>query len=183
MIRWSIQVAILLLLLSVGFNAGLVSRHQGGASEPALEVDAPSGEALIVPSPELEPREVVKIQVASLADCQVSPDALQQVYAFASPDNREVTGPLDRFAAMLLTPQYKPLVEQQQVIVGNQVVHGNLASVMVTAMDQQQGLRTFHFYLAKETGPLYAACWMTYGVVADPSMQSVEPNSPATTGI
>jgi hypothetical protein len=183
MIRWSIQVAILLMLLSVGFNAGLVSRHQGDAGEPAVEQNVPTGAGLVAPSPRLEPREVVQIQVASLANCQVSPDALQQVYAFASPDNREVTGPIDRFAAMLLSPQYKPLVEQQHVIVGSQVVHDNLASVMVTAMDQQQGLRTFHFYLAKETGPPYMDCWMTYGVVADPAMQSVEPASPATTGI
>jgi hypothetical protein len=183
MIRWSIQVAILLILMSVGFNAGLVSSHPGDASEQGEQKDVPSDDALVVPSPKLEPREVVEIQVASLADCQVSPDALQQVYAFASPDNRGVTGPMDRFASMLLTPQYKPLVEQKQVIVGSQVVHGNLASVMVTAMDQQQGLRTFHFYLAKETGPPYTDCWMTYGVVADPAMQSVEPNSPATTGI
>ncbi|WP_442482396.1 hypothetical protein [Aeoliella sp. SH292] len=183
MIRWSIQVAILLMLLSVGFNAGLVSRQPRDLGEPAVEPNVPSGADLTVPSPKLEPREVVRIQVASLADCQVSPDALQQVYAFASPDNREVTGPLDRFAAMLLTPPYKPLVEQQQVIVGSQVVHDNLASVMVTAMDQRQGLRMFHFYLAKETEAPYAGCWMTYGVVADPAMKSIEPASPATTCI
>jgi hypothetical protein len=183
MIRWSIQVAILLMLLSVGFNAGLATRQQGGAIEPAVEVNVLSGDGSVVPSPKLEPREVVQIQVASLADCQVSPDALQQVYAFASPDNREVTGPIDRFAAMLLSPQYKPLVEQQHVVVGSQVVHSNWASVMVTAMDQQHALRTFHFYLAKETKAPYAGCWMTYGVVADPAMQSIEPASPATTGI
>jgi hypothetical protein len=183
MIRWSIQIAILLMLLSVGFNAGLVTRQQRRLSEPAEESTLAGDSGLVIPSPAMEPREIVQLQVANLAECQVSPDALRQVYAFASPDNREVTGPIDRFAAMLLSPQYKPLVEQQHVVVGSQVVHSNWASVMVTAMDQQHALRTFHFYLAKETKAPYAGCWMTYGVVADPAMQSIEPASPATTGI
>lgn len=180
MIRWSVQIAILVLLLSLGFNAGLIARHQGKATEPEDAAEPEREASFKDPDPGLDPREVVKIQVANLADCQVKPDALQQVYAFASPDNREVTGPIDRFATMLLSPQYKPLVEQRQVIVGSQVVHGDLATVMVTAMDREHRLRTFHFYLAREAAGTYADCWMTYGVIADPAL---DPATPATTGI
>ena len=59
------------------------------------------------PSPKLRPVEVVEKQLAALASGDV-----QQAFAFASPANKQQTGPWQRFEVMVRqTPAYAPLVQ------------------------------------------------------------------------
>ena len=58
------------------------------------------------PSPELSPLEVVSSQLTALQRNNV-----QRAFAFASPNNKKVTGPWQRFEMMVRqTPAYSPLV-------------------------------------------------------------------------
>lgn len=59
------------------------------------------------PSPKLRPVEVVEKQLSALASGDV-----QQAFAFASPANKQQTGPWQRFEVMVRqTPAYAPLVQ------------------------------------------------------------------------
>ena len=60
------------------------------------------------PSCEYGPETVVEAQLHALRERDYA-----RVYAFASPANKESTGPLDRFAAMLDNPLYRPLLGHQ----------------------------------------------------------------------
>lgn len=57
------------------------------------------------PSPSFPPEAVVEAQLQALRANNVA-----AVFAFASPENKSKTGPVERFAAMLQHSHYKPLV-------------------------------------------------------------------------
>ena len=58
------------------------------------------------------PRDVVAIQLSALQNNDVpTPDAgIAQTFALAHPDNQRATGPLQRFAMMIRSPAYRPLI-------------------------------------------------------------------------
>lgn len=178
MIRRTLALAILIVLVSGAYNAGALWRHRHPRPMSAGHESASQYEHLNA-AVVLDPREVVSTQVAALAECQTNPDALRQVYTLAAPANKAVTGPIQRFAAMLVNPTYRPLVERRHAIVGQAVVHEPWATVMVTTIDHEHGVRVFHFYLERQTEGPDAGCWMTFGVKAEqvPS-QSSGPRTP-----
>jgi hypothetical protein len=170
--RWAVRIAMFLLIASAGYNAGVLWAWQrgDGASGSTLPRNAEMGDSSVVePHADLLPREVVELQVEALAKCQTSEHALRQVYALASTDNKEATGPIARFAAMLLSPTFKPLVEQHRAVLGKAVVHGDMAAVTVTVADQNFDCHTYRFYLAREIDDPNRNCWTTYGVSKDNS--------------
>ena len=67
---------------------------------------------LIAPSPDLEPQEVVEIQLLGLKLSKGRADSLEmaQVWRFAHPDNKRITGPIQRFAMLFALPAYRPLL-------------------------------------------------------------------------
>lgn len=169
MIPWSIRIAVGLVLASAAFNAGAIWHHR--TTEPATDAahsqPAPDPSSLATADTLKSPRRVVDTQMAALAECRQSERALHQVYALASPANKEVTGPIDRFAAMLLSPTFRPLVDQQRAIVGDATIRGDLASVMVTIVDEQRQPAIFHFYLERGAEPSQPNSWTVYGVTRD----------------
>lgn len=66
----------------------------------------------IGPDPGLAPEDVVAIQLEALQkNDDPTPDAgIRQTFALAHPDNKRVTGPLARFALMIRSPSYRPLL-------------------------------------------------------------------------
>ncbi|MEW5309463.1 MAG: hypothetical protein WDW38_001351 [Sanguina aurantia] len=66
---------------------------------------ASTDEPVTSPAPCLSPEAAVQAQLQALKS-----DDLATVFAFASPGNQAVTGPLRRFTAMLASPTYRPLV-------------------------------------------------------------------------
>ena len=65
---------------------------------------------LIKPNKELDPYDVVKIQLNALQDNDDKDNGIKQTWYFAHPDNKKYTGPYDRFRAMLYGEQYKYLI-------------------------------------------------------------------------
>ena len=68
---------------------------------------------LIKPSSNIEPYQVVEIQLKSLQknNSPTIDNGIEQTWEFAHPSNRKSTGPLDRFKNMLKGKSYKILLD------------------------------------------------------------------------
>ena len=100
------------------------------------------------------------------------------MHVFASPGNRQVTGPIDRFAEMLLSgPPYAPLVSKSQKTIGSEVIRDDVATVVVTVRDERQQVVAFRFILARQTEGPVRGCWMTEGVMSSTSEPVPDANS------
>ena len=73
---------------------------------------AASEDKIIMPAPSYEPEDVVAIQLLGLqaTNGDYRSIAMQQVWAFAHPSNKAMTGPLPRFARLFDLPAYRPLL-------------------------------------------------------------------------
>ena len=71
---------------------------------------------LIKPDPTITPEEVVSIQLMALLtiDTPASDHGIRQTWAFAHPQNRAMTGPLDRFTRMIRNETYGVLLDHRQ---------------------------------------------------------------------
>ncbi len=119
------------------------------------------------PSPEYAPREVIRFQVEALAhnDNPHKDAGIEIAFRFASPVNKTVTGPLDRFIRMVHSPRYRPMLHHQAAQYGTLKVQGDQAmqSVILTASN---GKRVgYIFILSKQQGDPCEACWMTDSVL------------------
>src|SRR4051812_23089651 len=85
------------------------------------------------PSPDLSPRQVVRIQLDALRRNDVpAPDAgIATTFRFASRANRQATGPLRRFAEMLRNPLYAPMIDHASAEFGPVQFEGDLARLQV----------------------------------------------------
>jgi hypothetical protein len=136
----------------------------------------------VAPTVALSPREVVELQLGSLDRFLADPAALAQCFELASPANRALTGPLSHFALMVQTPPYYPLLNRVDALIGDPVIQGRRATVFVTVIDSQHRIRTFWFYLSRQTAAPYEDCWMTDGVLTadhsiDPPTDDVNPTT------
>jgi hypothetical protein len=119
------------------------------------------------PDPTLGPEQVIQIQLKALKrNDEPEPDSgIATVFAFASPPNRAMTGPLERFTQMLHNPLYAPMLHYRAEQVGSLELAGDAVqqSVMLLGADGQTAVYLFSLS-RQEDGP-YAGCWMTDGVM------------------
>ena len=121
---------------------------------------------LPAPNPELGPDDVVRIQITALqANDDPYPDAgIAVTFGFASPGNRQSTGPLERFALMVKGPAYGDMLYHVRAEYGELEIVGDRARlpvVLTTGDGQRIG---YMFVLSKQQGGEYAGSWMTDGV-------------------
>src|SRR5688572_30015628 len=160
------RILVCLLLGGIGVLAGVSYArflHAGGSIPEAVP---PSSRAEIqLPAPHLSPDDVVRLQVGALRAFRDDQSAIHQCYVLASPANRAYTGPLDRFIKMVQNPAYGALVSQTSALVGQPVIRGSQATLLVTVLDQNRTPHVFRFFLSKQTDPPYLDCWMTDAVI------------------
>ncbi|MEQ8211869.1 MAG: DUF4864 domain-containing protein [Lacipirellulaceae bacterium] len=187
----------------VGFGGGvllgavLVSLFGSGgdgrssAEEPSTEtssIELPDN-ATVTPNPDWSPREVVQLQMEALVESSTNPTAIANCFALASPSNRVVTGPLERFAAMVAGPGYRPLIDAKSFLVGEAITRDRFAAVLVTLMTHEGEPFAFRFLLSRQTGaPAVGVpnaiselkdCWMTDGVSRiSPPLSPPRPRGP-----
>jgi hypothetical protein len=113
------------------------------------------------PSPDLTPTEVVKIQINALRMNNESDDGIAVAFRFASPDNRRVTGPLPRFARLVKSSPYSPLLYHSEAYFSPLGVSGQRAVQLVGLKDEFGGTYLYVFVLSKQTSGEYKGCWMT----------------------
>ena len=139
----------------------------GGSGGPSIAADG-SADALVTagPAKDLSPPDVIRIQLAALAhNREFGKDrGIGVAWRFASPANKEVTGPEARFARML-KGGYGAMLNHKRSSLGELQLTAVEAKqvVLVEAADGQ-----IHAYLwmlgLQENGP-HRGCWMTDAVI------------------
>jgi hypothetical protein len=124
--------------------------------------------ALTSPSPELEPLEVVQIQLEALRENDLSNEGIELTYRFASPANRRVTGPLVRFIEMIRSDPYDRLLNHLKASYGEIRVTGDQAYLIVNVTDRLGEQITYHWQLTRLSSGEYKDCWMTNAVIPGP---------------
>ncbi len=154
------QTLVSLAALMAMLNAGLATAQPGAS-----------------PSPALTAQQVVQLQLDALktVDAPVKDAGFATVFRFASPENREQTGPLPRFAGMIRQ--------------GFGEMLNHKSSRLLTPVQQQDQLlqpvelvslagRTYRyvFLLRRIDSANCSGCWMTDGVIPqdDSTPQSQE---------
>ncbi len=130
---------------------------------------------LIKPNNNIEPYQVVKIQLRSLKlnDKPTKDNGIEQTWEFAHPNNQKNTGPLDRFKLMIKGKSYMMLLNH----LDHKVVEINLSDTValyeVTVLDQNKVYYKFRWQVEKYTkeGSL-KGCWLTTFVSAPISLGS-----------
>ena len=130
-------------------------------------------EGVIQPSPSLTPTEVVQIQLEGLSNDNSSIGILQ-CRTFASPGNRTVTGPLERFGRIVRSEEFAPLQNPDRTIIGKPTVDGEITRILVSVVAERK-LRSYVWLLSKQTQPPFENCWMTDSVFAVESSNDERP--------
>ena len=165
-------------------NPGLVLALVLAVCSQATEAVAPAApENQAAPAPSLSPKEVVRIQVEALRTNDATDAGIAMVFRFASPQNRQTTGPISRFAQMIRTSPYDVMLNHREATVGPTILGESRMrqEVTITAKD---GSNTRFVWLVsrQEDGP-DAGCWMTdavFTVDSDPEGTPVWTLHPVT---
>ncbi len=148
------------LLLSCLVAAGAA---YAAAGDPA---DTGGPRPALAPAPAFDPAEVTQIQLDALRTNTLINEGIALTFRFASPANRQVTGPLPRFVKMLRSPPYDRLLNHQEVEYGPLRVEDDTAyqPVIVTASDGQQ--TGYLWVMSRQRDGEYKDCWMTDAVLS-----------------
>jgi hypothetical protein len=116
------------------------------------------------PSPDLDPEEVVQIQLQALQLNDESNRGIEVAFRFASPANKAATGPLSRFTQLFSNPAYAPMLNHTEAEYGTLVVSGNQAR-QVVALTSAEGTRVAYlFALTRQRTGEFEGSWMTDAV-------------------
>lgn len=148
---------------SVIILAGLLMETQAAGLEAGQALNRDT----LHPDPKLSPAEVIRIQVEALAkkDVPYENAGIEIVFRFASPANKSVTGPLERFVELVSNPVYRPMLNHRVAQYGELDVTGDKAvqPVILTARDGKKV--GYLFSLSRQKTGRYASCWMTNSVI------------------
>ena len=122
------------------------------------------------PAPTLGPDEVVAavLQALSENDQPTKDRGIEVTFSFASPANRAMIGPVDRFGDLVREEVYRPLLYNSHAVQGTLKVAGDRAQqrVIVTAATGERVVYTFT--LSRQSDGPFKGCWMTDGVMREP---------------
>ncbi len=121
----------------------------------------------LVPNPSLTPQEVVHFQLQSLRE-NTNGNGIEATFRFASPANKALTGPLDRFSKLFDAEQYRPMVNHQDAEVKLLNSDTRVAEVMAALVDAQGQYFWYQFRLSRQNKSPYNNCWMTDSVMRVP---------------
>lgn len=131
-----------------------------------LLATAPAADLFLEPDAKYSPDEVVEIQLAALAenDTPAADDGIRATFKFASPANRRITGPVERFVRMVKNPLYLPLLNHATSEVRKLETTAAVAQRHVLVTDAEGNRATFLWVLSKQPDGPYKDCWMTDAV-------------------
>ncbi len=130
---------------------------------------APAGAShisLTEPDPSLSPEDVVSIQIEALQhnDTPYEDRGIEVTFNFASPTNKRMTGPLERFKVMVRNPIYGPMINHRSAEYVNVRIVGDLALVDVILQSKDGQYLGYRFTLSRQHGNQYEGSWMTDAV-------------------
>jgi len=130
------------------------------------------------PDPTLSPREVVAIQLEAFGSSDGDTEKIAVAFRFASPSNRAVTGPEERFAEMIKSRPYRIMLAYDRVEYAPVVIAGEVALQRVALFSDGE-VAIFDFVLRRQSDDPYADCWMTEGVTRfQPRRNGPSPDAP-----
>jgi len=122
---------------------------------------------LIKPNIEIEPDQVVQIQLNGLMnnDKPNQDYGIKQTWEFAHPSNKKYTGPLPRFINLLKSESYKMLINHLDSEIIEVFKSSNQYGFEITILGNDKKYYKFQWVVEKyyDEGPL-KNCWLTTSV-------------------
>jgi hypothetical protein len=119
------------------------------------------------PTPEINPEDVVKIQLSSLMNNNEPylNAGIEQTWEFAHPSNRAFTGPIQRFTQMMYAPSYAVMLDHKKHEILEVKLEKNIAYFFIelTSIDGKMFGFKWTLEKVKEEGG-FKDCWMTTAV-------------------
>ena len=125
---------------------------------------------ILKPSSNINPKEVVKIQLTGLQknDFKFKDSGIEQTWNFAHPNNKKVTGPLGNFKRMLKGDSYQMMIDHLSHTITQLGSTDKWAQFEVIILDKSKIYHKFNWQVEKytEDGEL-KDCWLT-SMVSNP---------------
>jgi len=119
---------------------------------------------LLKPRSDIKPSEVVRIQLLGLQknDFSYKDSGIEQTWNFAHPNNKKVTGPLDKFKRMIKGDAYQMMINHLSHTITQLGTGDNWAQFEVIILDKEKIYHKFNWQVEKYStdGPL-KDCWLT----------------------
>ena len=119
---------------------------------------------LLKPNSNIEPSEVVKIQLNGLQknDLDFKDSGIEQTWNFAHPNNKKVTGPLPNFKRMIKGDAYQMMLDHISHTITELGSSNNWAQFEVIILDKNKIYHKFNWQVEKYTlDGLLKDCWLT----------------------
>ena len=118
---------------------------------------------IIQPTKDLTAYDVVKIQLTALKNNNKSSknDGIKQTWIFAHPENKKFTGPYERFEKMILSNQYKILlnhVSHKIILISNSKKNYIYNIELIT---KNKKIFFYKWHLEKSSTEKCDSCWFT----------------------
>ena len=125
---------------------------------------------ILKPNRNINPKEVVKIQLTGLQknDFNFKDSGIEQTWNFAHPNNKKVTGPLGNFKRMLKSNSYEMMINHLSHTITKLESSDKWAQFEVIILDKNKIYHKFNWQVEKytEEGEL-KDCWLT-SMVSNP---------------
>ena len=124
----------------------------------------PSLAEIIKPSKEIDPGQVIKIQLSALMknDNPYKDRGIIQTWEFAHPNNQKITGPLEKFKNMIKTDSYSMLINHSNHEILEVYMSSKIATFEVTVLDNEKKYYKFKWQVEKYNGEGFPKdCWLT----------------------
>ena len=122
---------------------------------------------LIKLNSKLEPFDVLLIQLNSLKnnDIPYKDAGIEQTWELAHPNNKKMTGPLNKFKQMIYSKNYEILInhENSKVIIVNESINKSIYKVFVLSKSKKKYFYIWQIEKVLVQGNL-KNCWMTTSV-------------------
>ena len=122
---------------------------------------------LIKPNTTLGPFDILMIQLKSLQNNNVPfKDAgIEQTWEFAHPNNKKITGPLEKFKQMIYSRSYKILLEHEnnEITILKETSNRSVYKVYILSKEKKKYYYIWQIEKIRQEGDL-KNCWMTTSV-------------------
>ena len=119
---------------------------------------------ILKPSSDINPKEVVKIQLTGLQknDLNFKDSGIEQTWNFAHPNNKKVTGPLGNFKKMIKGDTYKMMINHLSHTITQLGSTDKWAQFEVIILDKNKIYHKFNWQVEKYTlDGMLKDCWLT----------------------
>ena len=123
-----------------------------------------SNAELLSPNNTISPKEVVKIQLSGLQqnDLDYKDSGIEQTWQFAHPNNKRVTGPLNKFKMMIKSDSYSMMINHLSHTITELGSSDKWAQFEVIILDKDKIYHKFNWQVEKYTSEgILKDCWLT----------------------